>query len=200
MISSYGSIDLASRARRRRADWHSLWRRLCSSRINVKQEPEIGWRRRRSLGQAGAGAAIHRAVLRRCAPRSGGGEAGLRLKTFPAEAILPALRSGQRIFGENRVQEAAAKWPALRAEFPDIELHLIGPLQSNKVEMAVDVFDRIESYRSPEDRPGRFGISRRKTRQSPVSSRSIPARKARRRAFQSRICPPSLTPAVTISG
>ena len=66
-------------------------------------------------------------------------------KTFPAEAILPALRSGQRIFGENRVQEAAAKWPALRDEFPDIELHLIGPLQSNKVEMAVDVFDRIES-------------------------------------------------------
>jgi len=66
-------------------------------------------------------------------------------KTFPAEAILPALRSGQRIFGENRVQEAAAKWPALRAEFPGIELHLIGPLQSNKAEMAVEVFDRIQT-------------------------------------------------------
>jgi pyridoxal phosphate enzyme (YggS family) len=66
-------------------------------------------------------------------------------KTYPAEAILPALQSGQRVFGENRVQEAAAKWPALRAAFPDIELHLIGPLQSNKVEMAIDVFDRIET-------------------------------------------------------
>jgi pyridoxal phosphate enzyme (YggS family) len=66
-------------------------------------------------------------------------------KTFSAEDILPTLRSGQRVFGENRVQEAAAKWPALRAEFPDIDLHLIGPLQSNKVETAVEVFDRIES-------------------------------------------------------
>jgi pyridoxal phosphate enzyme (YggS family) len=66
-------------------------------------------------------------------------------KTFPAEAVLPALRSGQRVFGENRVQEAASKWPALRCEFPDIELHLIGPLQSNKVEQAVEVFDKIET-------------------------------------------------------
>lgn len=66
-------------------------------------------------------------------------------KTFSADEILPALRSGQRIFGENRVQEAAAKWPALRVDFPDIELHLIGPLQSNKVEMAIDVFDTIQS-------------------------------------------------------
>ncbi|PPQ32096.1 YggS family pyridoxal phosphate enzyme [Rhodoblastus sphagnicola] len=66
-------------------------------------------------------------------------------KNFDAEAILPALRAGQRVFGENRVQEAATKWPALRAEFPDVELHLIGPLQSNKVELAIDVFDRIQT-------------------------------------------------------
>lgn len=66
-------------------------------------------------------------------------------KNFGAEDILPALRAGQRIFGENRVQEAASKWPALRAEFSDIELHLIGPLQSNKAELAVEIFDTIES-------------------------------------------------------
>ena len=66
-------------------------------------------------------------------------------KTFAPEAILPALQSGQRIFGENRVQEAAAKWPGLRAHYPDVELHLIGPLQSNKIEQALDVFDKIQT-------------------------------------------------------
>src|SRR5687767_1361914 len=53
-------------------------------------------------------------------------------KTFGAEAIEPVLAAGQRVFGENRVQEAKAKWPALRERHPDIELHLIGSLQSNK--------------------------------------------------------------------
>lgn len=66
-------------------------------------------------------------------------------KTFGEEAIRPVLESGQRVFGENRVQEAQAKWPALRGEFPDIELHLIGPLQSNKAEHAVALFDVIET-------------------------------------------------------
>jgi len=66
-------------------------------------------------------------------------------KTFEAEAILPALRAGQRVFGENRVQEAASKWPGLREQFPDVELHLIGPLQSNKAEQAVDLFDVIQT-------------------------------------------------------
>lgn len=66
-------------------------------------------------------------------------------KTFPAEDAVPLLEAGQRVFGENRVQEARAKWPALRARFPDIELHLIGPLQSNKVKEAVETFDVIES-------------------------------------------------------
>ncbi len=66
-------------------------------------------------------------------------------KTFEATEIRPVLAAGQRVFGENRVQEAQGKWPALRAEFPDIELHLIGPLQSNKAKEAVALFDVIES-------------------------------------------------------
>jgi len=66
-------------------------------------------------------------------------------KTFGADAIRPVLAAGQRVFGENRVQEAMAKWPALKEEFPDVELHLIGPLQSNKAKEAVALFDVIES-------------------------------------------------------
>lgn len=70
-------------------------------------------------------------------------------KTQPAEAILPLLEAGQRAFGENRVQEAAAKWPELRARFPDAELHLIGQLQSNKADEAVALFDAIHSVDRP---------------------------------------------------
>jgi pyridoxal phosphate enzyme (YggS family) len=66
-------------------------------------------------------------------------------KTFEAAAIRPVLAAGQRVFGENRVQEAKAKWAALRDEFPDIELHLIGPLQSNKVRDAVALFDAVHT-------------------------------------------------------
>jgi len=66
-------------------------------------------------------------------------------KTFDAETIKPVIEAGQRVFGENRVQEAQGKWPALKAEFPDIELHLIGPLQSNKAKEAVALFDVIET-------------------------------------------------------
>lgn len=66
-------------------------------------------------------------------------------KTFDGEHILPAIRAGQRVFGENRIQEAAQKWPAIRADYPDIELHLIGPLQSNKTREAVALFDVIET-------------------------------------------------------
>ncbi|PZU87071.1 MAG: YggS family pyridoxal phosphate-dependent enzyme [Chelatococcus sp.] len=66
-------------------------------------------------------------------------------KTMPAEAILPALEAGQRVFGENYVQEAAGKWPALRERFPDVDLHMIGPLQSNKAREAVALFDAIHS-------------------------------------------------------
>jgi pyridoxal phosphate enzyme (YggS family) len=64
-------------------------------------------------------------------------------KTHPAEAITPLIAAGQRVFGENRVQEAAAKWPALREANPDLALHLVGQLQSNKAEEAVSLFDAI---------------------------------------------------------
>jgi PLP dependent protein len=66
-------------------------------------------------------------------------------KTFDSDVIRSALDSGQRVFGENRVQESQTKWPALKAEYPDTELHLIGPLQSNKASEAVALFDIIET-------------------------------------------------------
>lgn len=66
-------------------------------------------------------------------------------KTHPAEAVAAALKAGQKVFGENRVQEAQGKFPELKAQHPDIELHLIGPLQSNKAREAVALFDAIES-------------------------------------------------------
>lgn len=66
-------------------------------------------------------------------------------KTHDADTIRPLLATGQRLFGENRVQEAEAKWPALRAEYPDVKLHLVGQLQSNKAETAVALFDAIQS-------------------------------------------------------
>ncbi|MBV5270469.1 MAG: YggS family pyridoxal phosphate-dependent enzyme [Afipia sp.] len=66
-------------------------------------------------------------------------------KTFDADAIVPVIQAGQRVFGENRVQEAKAKWPALMNGYPDLSLHLIGPLQSNKAREAVALFDAIHS-------------------------------------------------------
>lgn len=70
-------------------------------------------------------------------------------KTHPAEAVAPALAAGHRVFGENRVQESKGKWPGLRARFPGVELHLIGPLQSNKAREAVELFDVIETVDRP---------------------------------------------------
>lgn len=70
-------------------------------------------------------------------------------KTHPAERIAPLIAAGQRAFGENRVQEAAEKWPALREANPDIALHLVGQLQSNKAEEAVRLFDCIHSVDRP---------------------------------------------------
>ena len=94
-----------------------------------------------------------RAEIRKAALGNGRDPASVTLvavtKTFPAEAILPALAAGHRVFGENRVQEARAKWPALRARFPDLELHLIGPLQSNKAREAVELFDAIHTVDRP---------------------------------------------------
>ena len=70
-------------------------------------------------------------------------------KTYGAERILPVIQSGHRDFGENRVQEAEEKWPSLKAETPDLRLHLIGALQTNKVEQAVALFDVIHSLDRP---------------------------------------------------
>jgi pyridoxal phosphate enzyme (YggS family) len=84
------------------------------------------------------------------AEREAGRDAGSAVlvavsKTFDAEAVRPVIEAGQRVFGENRVQEAQGKWPGLRQTFSDLELHLIGPLQSNKAKEAVALFDVIET-------------------------------------------------------
>ncbi|MBI1328861.1 MAG: YggS family pyridoxal phosphate-dependent enzyme [Alphaproteobacteria bacterium] len=70
-------------------------------------------------------------------------------KTHGEDHIRPLLEAGHRVFGENRVQEARAKWPALKADYPDIRLHLIGPLQSNKAREAVELFDTIHTLDRP---------------------------------------------------
>jgi pyridoxal phosphate enzyme (YggS family) len=70
-------------------------------------------------------------------------------KTFAAETIVPVIKAGQRVFGENRVQEAKAKWPGLMSAYPGLALHLIGPLQSNKAKEAVALFDAIHSIDRP---------------------------------------------------
>jgi len=70
-------------------------------------------------------------------------------KTFGPDAILPALDAGHRLFGENRVQEAKSKWPELRQLYPDVAVHLIGPLQSNKTREAVELFDAIHTVDRP---------------------------------------------------
>lgn len=101
-------------------------------------------------------AARHATVLGRIADVAryvGGEPAAITLvavtKTHGADRIHPVLAAGHRDFGENRVQEAMDKWPALKAEFPDVRLHLIGPLQTNKVREAVALFDVIESVDRP---------------------------------------------------
>lgn len=94
-----------------------------------------------------------RAQIREACARARRDPAGITLvavsKTFAAAAIEPVLAAGQHVFGENRVQEATAKWPALRAQYPATELHLVGPLQSNKAKEAVAVFDAIHSVDRP---------------------------------------------------
>jgi PLP dependent protein len=95
---------------------------------------------------------IHRRIARACAiARREAREVTLVAvsKTHPAEAIAPLLEAGQRHFGENRVQEAQAKWPALRERWPGAEVHLVGQLQSNKAEDAARLFDCIHSLDRP---------------------------------------------------
>lgn len=70
-------------------------------------------------------------------------------KTHDADTVAQALEAGHRVFGENRVQEAAAKWPELKRRYPGVDLHLIGPLQSNKAKEAVELFDAIHSLDRP---------------------------------------------------
>lgn len=94
-----------------------------------------------------------RTRIERASVRSGRDPASITLvavsKTFDAESIRPALECGHRVFGENRVQEARDKWPALRQDYPGIELHLIGPLQTNKVREAIALFDVIQTIDRP---------------------------------------------------
>ena len=89
----------------------------------------------------------------RAAGRHGRDPASVKLvavtKTFVEEDIEPVLREGHCFFGENRVQEAMGKWPALRERYPAIELHLIGPLQTNKVKEAVGLFDCLQTVDRP---------------------------------------------------
>lgn len=110
-------------------------------------------------GQADPSAAVAaalaevRARIAAAARGSGRDPAGVTLvavsKAQPVERIVAALEAGQRVFGENYVQEAQARWPALRARFPDLELHLVGALQSNKARDAVRLFDVIQTLDRP---------------------------------------------------
>jgi pyridoxal phosphate enzyme (YggS family) len=101
------------------------------------------------MNAAATGLSIVRTEIARACKDAGRNPESVTLvavsKTFPAEAIEPVIEAGQRVFGENRVQEAKGKWPDLVAKHPGIELHLIGPLQSNKAKEAVALFDAIHS-------------------------------------------------------
>ncbi len=94
-----------------------------------------------------------RAKIGAAAQRAGRDAASVKLiavsKTFSEVDILPVIEAGQRLFGENRVQEAKVKWPPLRERFSDLDLHMIGPLQSNKVREAVELFDVIHTVDRP---------------------------------------------------
>jgi len=103
-------------------------------------------------GRSSALGEVRRRIAQACA-EAGRDPAAVALvavsKTFGPDAIAPVIAAGQRVFGENRVQEAKAKWPDLKARHPDIALHLIGPLQSNKAKEAVALFDAIHSVDRP---------------------------------------------------
>ena len=132
--------------------------------------------------QSGRGARPHRAAAIAAGRAADAVTLVAVSKTQPAAAVRAALAAGQRVFGENRVQEALAKFPRLRDEFPDSKLHLIGPLQTNKVKDAVAHCDVIETRRPAAPRRGagaRDGADR--PPRCPATSRSIPARSRRRR-------------------
>src|SRR5262244_2124420 len=103
-------------------------------------------------------------------------------KTFDTDAIEPVIAAGQRVFGENRVQEAKAKWPALKQRHGGIELHLVGSLQSNKAKEAVALFDAIHSVDRPSLAEALAKEIARQGRTPRCSSRSIPAPSRKRPA------------------
>jgi pyridoxal phosphate enzyme (YggS family) len=104
-------------------------------------------------GMNDTGLAVVRQEIERACREASRDPAGVTLvavsKTFDADAIVPIIDAGQRVFGENRVQEAMAKWPALIERTPGVELHMIGPLQSNKAREAVALFHAIHSVDRP---------------------------------------------------
>jgi PLP dependent protein len=101
------------------------------------------------MTDAGTGLGAVRVRIEAAAARAGRNPADITLvavsKTFDAAAIEPVLAAGHRVFGENRVQEAQGKWPRLAARYADMKLHLVGPLQTNKVRDAVALFDAVHS-------------------------------------------------------
>ncbi len=101
------------------------------------------------MADAGTRLAEVRARIVAAAAQAGRDPATITLiavsKTFPSEAVAPVIAAGQREFGENRVQEAESKWPPLKKRHPDLRLHLIGPLQTNKARDAVALFDAIHT-------------------------------------------------------
>jgi pyridoxal phosphate enzyme (YggS family) len=104
------------------------------------------------IDRTAALAAVKREIAAACAEAGREADAVTLIavsKTFGADAIEPVIAAGQRVFGENRVQEAKAKWPALRARHGELELHLIGSLQSNKAKDAVALFDCVHSVDRP---------------------------------------------------
>ncbi|WP_300297040.1 YggS family pyridoxal phosphate-dependent enzyme [Ferrovibrio sp.] len=115
-------------------------------------------------------AAVHRQIAE-AAAEAGRDPASVTLiavaKTFPAEAVAEAMAAGQRHFGENRVQEGMAKYPALRETHPDLVLHLIGPLQTNKVKQAVVHFDVIHTL-------DRVSLAQELAREFSKSGRRLP--------------------------
>ncbi len=96
---------------------------------------------------------IVRSAIAKAAQHAGRDPATVTLvaitKTFGEAEIVPVIAAGQRAFGENRMQEAQGKWPSLRARYPDLELHFVGPLQSNKARDAVALFDAIHTVDRP---------------------------------------------------
>jgi PLP dependent protein len=116
--------------------------------VPLKFEWSAGIKRMETMNQQGGLTAVREEITRACR-EAGRDPAAVTLvavsKTFGADAIEPVIAAGQRVFGENRVQEAKAKWPPLTAQHQDIELHLVGSLQSNKAKEAVALFDAIHS-------------------------------------------------------